>query len=125
MQNINRKCPNSFLFDWNINDDICIYVVKARLSLFPTNFSLYQQDRHKNPRCSFGCFHIGSMAHVLNGCLHHFSNFYRKRHDCMLEVIANFLKESARRYRFHIRSPWRYFHPICWKSFDQKFEVPA
>ena len=47
LQNINRKCSNSFLFNWNINDDLYIFVVKARMSLFPTNFTLYLWDRQK------------------------------------------------------------------------------
>ena len=29
LQNINRKCSNSFLFNWNINDDLYIFFVKA------------------------------------------------------------------------------------------------
>ena len=54
LQNFNRKCSNSFLFNWNINDDLYKFVVKARLSLFSTKFTLYVWDKQKNPRCSFG-----------------------------------------------------------------------
>ena len=68
LQNIHRRSSNSFLFYWNNNDDLYIFVVKARLSLFPKNFILYLWDRQKNPRCSFGCFHTESMAHFLNDC---------------------------------------------------------
>ena len=96
MQNTNRKCSNSFLFSWNINDDLYIFAVKARLSLFPTNFTLYLWDGQKNPHCSLGCFHTESMTHVLNGCIHHFSNLYSSRHDPIVEMIASFLKESDR-----------------------------
>ena len=72
------------------------------MSLFPTNFTLYLWDRQKDPRCSFGCLHTESMAHVLNGCIHHFKNYYSRRHDRIVEIISNFIKESIRRYRIHI-----------------------
>ena len=72
------------------------------MSLFPTNFTLYLWDRQKTPRCSFGCLHTESMAHVLNGCIHHFKNYYSRRHDRIVEIISNFIKESIRRYRIHI-----------------------
>ena len=39
------------------------------------------------------------MAHVLNGCIHHFKNYYSRRHD---RIISNFIKESIRRYHIHI-----------------------
>ena len=91
-----------FLFNWDINGDLYIFVVKARMSLFPTNFTLYLWDRQKTPRCSFGCLHTESMAHVLNGCIHHFKNYYSRRHDRIVEIISNFIKESIRRYRIHI-----------------------
>ena len=45
LQNINRKCSNPFLFNWNINDDLYVFVVNASMSLFPTNFTLYLRDR--------------------------------------------------------------------------------
>ena len=64
------------------------------MSLFPTNFTLYLWDRQKTPRCSFGCLHTESMAHVLNGCIHHFKNYYSRRHDRIVEIISNFIKES-------------------------------
>ena len=64
------------------------------MSLFPTNFTLYLWDRQKDPRCSFGCLHTESMAHVLNGCIHHFKNYYSRRHDRIVEIISNFIKES-------------------------------
>ena len=51
------------------------------MSLFPTNFSLYLWDRQKTPRCSFGCLHTESVAHVLNDCIRHFKNYYSRRHD--------------------------------------------
>ena len=94
LQNINRKCSNPFLFNSNINEDPYIFVVKARMSLFPTNFTLYLWGRQKNLRCSFGCLHTESMAHVLNGCIHHFKNYYSRRHDRIVEIISNFIKES-------------------------------
>ena len=72
------------------------------MSLLPTNFTLCLWDRQKNPRCSFGCLHTESMAHVLNGCIHHFKNYYSRRHDRIVEIISNFIKESIRRYRIHI-----------------------
>ena len=102
LQNINRKCSNSFLFNWNIDNDLYILVVKARMSLFPTNFTLYLWDRKKTPHCSFGCLHTESMAHFLNGCIHHFKNYYCRRHDCIVEIISNFIKESIRCYHIHI-----------------------
>ena len=96
---LNINCSNLFLFNWNINDKLYIFVMKARLSLFWTNFALYLWNWQNNRRCSFGCFHTESMAHVLNGCIHHFSNFYSRRYDRVVEIIASFVKQSVRRYR--------------------------
>ena len=48
IQDVNRKFSNSFLFNWNINDYLCIFVVKARLSLFLINFISYLCDGQKN-----------------------------------------------------------------------------
>ena len=42
------------------------------------------------------------MAHVLNGCMHHLINFYKRRHDRVVEIIASFLKEYVRRNRICI-----------------------
>ena len=68
------------------------------MTYFPTKFTLYLGelwDRQKNPRCSFGCFHKESMAHVLNGCIQHFSNFYSRRHNLLVEIIASFSKKIS------------------------------
>ena len=48
------------------------------------------------------CLHTESMAHVLNGCIYHFKNYYSRWHDRIVEIISNFIKESIRRYRIHI-----------------------
>ena len=101
LQNINWKCSNSFLFICNINDNLYIFVVKARLGLFPTNFTLYLWDRQNNSCCLFGCFHTESLALVLNVCIHHFRNFYSRRQESVMEIIASFLKESIW-YHIHI-----------------------
>ena len=42
------------------------------------------------------------MAHVLNGCIYRFKNYYSRRHDRIVEIISNFIKESIRRYGIHI-----------------------
>ena len=102
LQNIHKKCSNSILFNWSVNDDLCIFILKARLSLFPTNFTLYLWDRQMNPRCPFGCNHTESMAHVLNGCIQHFGNFYSRRHDRIVEIIAKFVKESVPGWCLHV-----------------------
>ena len=34
------------------------------------------------------------MAHFLNGCIHYFKNYYNRRHDRIVEIISNFIKES-------------------------------
>ena len=60
IQDVNRKFSNSFLFNWNINDYLCIFVVKAGLSLFLTNFISYLMVRKIYSRCSFGCYHTCS-----------------------------------------------------------------
>ena len=49
--------------------------------------------------CPFGCEHTESISHVLNGCTEVFGNFYSQRHDCIVKMIVNFLKESRKRYR--------------------------
>ena len=52
------------------------------------------------------------MAHVLNGCIHHFKNYYSRRHDCIVEMISNFIKESIRSYRIHIDKHSRTVFPL-------------
>ena len=88
-------CNRSFIKAFSI----CL---TAPLSLFPTKFTLYLWDKEKNPLCSFDCFHTESMAHVLNGYINHFSNFYSRRYDRVMKIIASFLKESVRQYHIHI-----------------------
>ena len=100
--NINQKCSNSIYYNWKISDDLYIFAMKARLSIFPTNFTLHLWDREKNPRCPFGCFHTESMAHLLNGCIKTFGNFYSRRHNRIVDIIHEFLNRSVRRYRIYV-----------------------
>ena len=75
--------------------------MKARLSILPTNFTTYLWNRENNPRCPFGCNHTESIAHLLNGCLNTFGNFYSRRHNRVVEKISELLKECHNRYRIY------------------------
>ena len=92
LPNINAKCSNSVLYNWNISDTLIIFVMKARLSILPTNFTIYLWNRDNDPYCPFGCHHTESMAHLLNGCIKTFGNFYSRRHNRVVEKIAEYLK---------------------------------
>ena len=43
--------------------------------------------------------HTESISHMLIYCTEVFGNFYTQRHDCIVKMIVNFLKESRKRYR--------------------------
>ena len=97
-ENINRKCSHSIYYNWNVNDDLLKFTAKARLSILPTKFTTYIWNRENNPFCPFGCNKNESMAHLLNGCLT-FKNFYSRRHNRIVNKIAEFIVESNHRLR--------------------------
>ena len=59
------------------------------------------------------------MAYVLNGYIHHFSNFYSRKYDCVIQLIASFLKESIRGYRIHINK----YSSTVFLSLADKLEI--
>ena len=101
LTNINAKCSHSIFYNWKVNDDLIKFTMKARLSILPTNFTTYLWNRENNPRCPFGCNHTESIAHLLNGCLNTFGNFYSRRHNRVVEKISELLKECHNRYRIY------------------------
>ena len=104
LSNINKKCSNSIFYNWNVSDNLYIFAIKSRLSILPTNFTIHLWDKEKNPRCPFGCFHTESMAHLLNGCscIDTFGNFYSRRHNRVVNIIAEFLSRSVSGYRIYV-----------------------
>ena len=75
--------------------------MKARLSILPTNYTLFLWNRDHNANCPFGCQHTESMAHLLNGCIKTFGNFYSRRHNRIVEKIAEYLRSCRCRYRIY------------------------
>ena len=99
--NVNKKISNTILYNWVVNDDLIKFVIKARLSILPTNFTTYIWNRENNPYCPFGCFHTESIAHLLNGCISTFGNFYSRKHDRGVSKLFSFLEQSKRNYTIY------------------------
>ena len=98
LKNIDEKISHTIHYNWKLNDQLLIFLVKARLNILPTNFTLYIWNRENNPRCEFCNHSTKSMAHLLNGCQLMFGNFYNKRHN----RIANYLYEKLRTIYKHL-----------------------
>ena len=81
MKNIDDKISNTLHYNWNVNDQLVIFLVKARLSILPTNYTKYIWNRETNPKCPFCKIKNENMAHLLNGCSVAFNNFYSRRHN--------------------------------------------
>ena len=92
LKGVQIKSSHSLLYNWSVNDELVIFLIKARLNILPTNFTTYIWNRDKNPNCPFGCQHTESMAHVLNGCFSTFKNYYSRRHNRIMNKVAEFLR---------------------------------
>ena len=93
LTNIDKKISNTILYNWNVSDDLTKFLVKARLSILPTNFTTFIWNRENNPRCPFGCSHTESIAHLLNGCIRTFGNYYSRRHNRVVSILCKFLEK--------------------------------
>ena len=100
MAGINNKLSNTILYNWNVNDDLTIFCVKARLNIIPTNFNIFIWNRNHDPKCVLCNHRTESTAHVLNGC-NALKNFYSARHNRIVDEIFKFVKPLKRRFRFH------------------------
>ena len=105
LTNINAKCSHSIFYNWKDNDDFITFNMKVRLSILTTIFTTYMWNRENNPRCPFGCNYIERMAHLLNGCLNTFQNFYSRRHNHVVEKISELMKECHRLITITNRKP--------------------
>ena len=100
MDAIHLKSSHSIFYNWKIDDLLVKFSIKARLSLLPTNFTLYIWNREHDPLCPFCRSHTESMAHLMNGC-HEFRNFYSRRHNRIADKIEDVLSQSNRRLRVY------------------------
>ena len=98
MGEVERKISNSIYYNWKIDDTLIIFCLKARLNILPTNFTKHIWNRQNVATCPF-CNHITeSMAHLLNGCQPTFKNFYSRRHDRIVDKLADELKNIDPEY---------------------------
>ena len=93
MQRIDSKISNTIHYNWLVSDDLVKFLVKARLNILPTNFTKYIWNRENDPKCSFCNYKTESIAHVLNGCMKVFKNFYSRRHDRIVDKIHSVIKD--------------------------------
>ena len=94
IDNIDNKNSHSVYYNWKISDDLMKFVIKARLNILPTNFTLYIWDREKDPKCTLCQSPTESMAHLLNSCKT-FKNFRTRRHDRIVSKIACFINRNS------------------------------
>ena len=100
MIGINDKLSKTILYNWNVDDDLMKFCVRARLNIIPTNFNIFIWNRAHNPKCCLCSHKTESTAHVLNGC-HILKNFYSARHNRIVDEIFKFVKPLKKRFRFH------------------------
>ena len=101
MKGVQLKASHSLFYNWGISDQLVMLVIKARLSLLPTNFTTYIWNRANSPTCPFCRRHTESIAHLMNGC-YEFRNFYSRRHNRIAERIAQEIRSSSRiRWRIY------------------------
>ena len=96
LTNINAKATHSILYNWKLSDHLLRFVTKARLSILPTKFTTFIWNRENNPMCPFGCRKTESVAHLFNGCIRTFGNFYSKRHNRIVGILHDLLKRGCR-----------------------------
>ena len=96
VQNIQVKASHSIWFNWKVMDVLVKFTLKARLNILPVNFITNIWHCENSPRC-FLCNHqTESVAHVVNSCAE-FKNFYSRRHNRVVEIVRNFVKECQPR----------------------------
>ena len=98
LENVHIKSSHSIYHNWKVDDALVIFTIKARLSILPTNFTLHLWNGDHNPECLFCHRHTESVVHILNGC-NKFKNFHTRRHDRIVNKIAEFIKENKPRAR--------------------------
>ena len=65
LENIEVKNSHTIYYNWKLSEDLVKFLIKARLNIFPTNFTLYIWNGDHD-----FCNHLmESMAHLLNGCI--------------------------------------------------------
>ena len=69
-------------------------------------------------------FSIFSRSSFINNFMAKNNFSVSKNHQKISRPIC-FLKSSAHRFEGKVQEPWRCFHPVLYKSFDLKVEVPA
>ena len=57
LENIDEKNSHTIYYNWKLSDDLVKFVIKARLNILPTNFTLYIWNRDHDVRCPF-CNHL-------------------------------------------------------------------
>lgn len=95
LKGVQIKSSHSLLYNWAVNDELVVFTIKARLNILPTNFTTYIWNRENNPNCPFGCNHTESMAHLLNGCFATFKNYYSRRHNRIVNKVAEFISSNC------------------------------
>ena len=91
LSGIRLKSSHSVLYNWSIHSSLVKFVIKARLSLLPTNFRLHIWNRKNCPVCPFCRSYTESRAHLMNGC-REFHTFYNRRHNCIADKITDEIK---------------------------------
>ena len=86
---VDSKLSNTVHYNWNVSDDLVKFVVKARLN---------------------------SMAHVLNGCMQEFKNFYSRRHDRIVDKIYDVMKDRDSCYETINNKCVDTVLPVLWKK---------
>ena len=94
MSNIDNINSHNVYYNWKLSDDLIKFVVKARLNILPTNFTLFIWDRNKDPKCLLCTHPTESVAHLLNSCTR-FTNFRSRRHDRIVSKINQFIKNNT------------------------------
>ena len=100
LSGIQLKSSHSVLYNWSIQDSLVKFVIKARLSLLPTNFTLHIWNRENCPMCPFCRSHTESIAHLMNGC-RECHNLYNRRPNCIADKITDEIKLHLPRYRVY------------------------
>ena len=97
---IDNKNSHCIYYNWKLSDELIIFLVKARLNILPTNFTLHIWDRQKDPICPL-CRHPSeSIAHLLNSC-RRFQNFRSRRHDRLVSKLCEFIKSGQHDCEVH------------------------
>ena len=94
LDNIDNKNSHTIFYNWKVTDELVKFVIKARMNILPTNFTLYIWDRNKDPKCVLCSHPTESMAHLLNSCTR-FKNFRSRRHDRLVSKIHQFVKDNT------------------------------